>query len=317
MLKKNAILLLSIHMFIYLLISLSIFSSLTSWVRADNTPISSFQITPSTLEINIKPGSQKKLNFEITNYLEKPLILTIRLASFQNSPDNSSPVFNYKNGTINQLLLTDNKFSPWQITLDPLEIKDFSPTLILPRNLKTGDYYLALIFENLIKDTNPSNFKLHQKLQIASLIFLTIKDKPLPVKGSLSEFKTTAKIFFTPQVNFHIIFFNEGRARTKINPVLEISSLFGNRREVILFPSLTVLADEEKNLAPYTDKLPFKPQSVIGIYQAKITINSPSQKTPLVRNQTWFVYISTPLIILFILLLLTLVVSYYIYHQYK
>lgn len=306
-LKENMSKILSLSISIYILISLFISSITPGHAQDGKKPDLSFDIKPVVIELQLKPGAQKKIGFEITNYTNKNLPVSIKLASFALNSANQT-VLTASSPQMVNILKFNEQLSPWNLLLEPLEIKDFTPIIILPKNFEDGDYYLSLIFESILEDGTKTEFPLQHNFQIASLLFLTIGVNPKP-NISLSEFSHEKKIIWQNPVNFNLIIKNTGRVRFKGNSTLRISNLFGKTVSILHTTPFTLLADSEKNITN-NQSITWRAPNLPNIFTVNLSVVDFKTGRNHLATSRWFIYLPVWFILgLFFLFLLILILT--------
>jgi len=289
---------------LYFIIILYIFISSPPIFASDP----SFTISPVTLEFTLKPGTIHKINFEITNTSADRLSLNIVPSFFKPVDEFGNIEFNKNDKNLSNWL-ANNDYLPQVMILEKSEIKDFSPTISIPQNVQSGDYYLAFTFESTAKDTTKTRFKINQKLAISCLIFLEIKDKPQPLKISLEEFSISPRIITASPAIFTLRLKNEGRARIKIAGEINITDLIGRKIIDIPIPKQTILSNSIRSLSGPQNKLAWQTSS-LGIYTVNFNLREITDSKSLISGKSYLISFPFGYLVAFCLVLLIIIIVF-------
>lgn len=233
--------------------------------------MNNLSISPSKIEIQMKPGSNFVQSYTIKNIGDQQLILNSSIDSW--IPQGSDGGISYLNTNPNlslSLSNTDLKLGQ-NFIINPNQSKQ----LVLKIQATTpGDYYFTFFINQDNSPTNSSNST--QLIRLGSHLLITVSDiDQTPTKLTISNFKINNPFidsFFFPTI-FSGQIVNQTNYFDKINKSIIITKNNQEVTKLTIFPD-NVLANHSRNIRCLDENLPNNCQLLKpiwpGFYQASI-----------------------------------------------
>lgn len=299
--------LLSISIYILVLFNILIISTKSCFAATESKI--AFDIKPSIFETKILNGQQKIISFEISNYSKEKLDLQASLLSFS-LDNNSKPLLSSLPSNLTKIITLESKYSPWTIQLEPNEIKEITPIIKMPKELKTGDYYFALIFTAISPKLKP--VKINHYLEVGALVFVTnganTPEKITASKLSITNFTLFNHLVFSNSINFNLNIKNQGRFKTKLNSTVEIKQILGKSTSIVKPNPFTLLSESVKVISE-KDGLKYSLSNYPEIYLAKLQISDYYNEKTIYTSSYWFIHLPYWTLIVLVLLGLAYLVN--------
>jgi len=291
---------------IYHIVSLSIIIYLTLLSNSclgDDSSLS-FSLNPTIQELSVKPGDKRIVNINILNSINQNLALIVDAFPFVPQDNQGNIELRNKDKIMDSWIALYDINLPQDLYLKESEKKQFPFIISIPKNAKEGDYYIAFVFsgkKDISDSVNNAPLIINQEVQIASLLLISVENKPLSKKLSLINFSTPL-IFTKSPLVFEIDIKNSGRTKIKTRGKIEIKNILsGKIVSNIVIPSHTVLSDYTRSLKNYTSPLVWNPTKSIGIYQATVLLDNEDDSKNLLSKSKCFIALPQEIFLIFII----------------
>lgn len=279
----------SIRLLILLIISFLIAPS-----SAHASQALGLSVSPSLLQVTIKPGKTITQVIKVTNLSSSSTELIARPIPF--TPDNTgaTPVLN---PSLEPEWLNYFSFSNADIainqpfTLGAKESTQLVLSIKVPQNAVLGDHYVTLLITSY-EPTTATVFNTHLSNSVGANILVSITDTEYPpVNLEISSFKPLTKPLLQPKpdiylydnltpISFLVFTKNASRFLTEVRGLMSIKQANHPRHLQTLLPSYVLANSERELIASESAALTYHPSITdIGVFTATLNLYTPSAST--------------------------------------
>lgn len=284
---------LSLTVFIFVLTTFIVAHKLTA-----QNATKGLSITPTSLELTIKPGESVTKTISLSNFTEKTVDISVSRRNFT------------ANGEEGEVFLTEEenafslsswiKTSPESQTLKPDQKKDFEVTITAPKNAEPGGHFGSVVFSTKPQSGLTKTGALLSQ-EVAGLILVKIPGT-VNEQAEIKSFSPEKNFYENGPVNFNVRVKNGSTVHIKPTGTVTVTDMFGQKSYAQIDPKNVLPGAIRKIQATLTNKF------LIGKYEAKVEIAYGAQNNALLSATTsfWAFPVKAGIVVLVILIIIYL-----------
>jgi LysM repeat protein len=289
------------------------------------TSFAGFSMTPSSSDtrrqfnFQISPGGTKKDSVIIQNNNDAPLTLLLYGADGTHSNQGSFALVNRT--AVQRTVGKWVQFDSNAITLQAGEKKEIPFTITLPSTVTPGNYAGGIAAETTTvqspaagsaADSSPAS-STGAGVVISSRLVVKLFVSVPGQKNTLFSWDNFSRVVANDKQRFSLDFSNTGNTVIAVDPVIDVTGLFGGTPVEIKLPESSLLQSETINVPYEWDQTPFfglfKATATVTFFEYDIVTNQNINPTVMTKTISFWVIPWLPVAIIIVLLLI--VIAYF------
>lgn len=269
-------------------------------VYADEIPEYRLQISPATLDLDLKPGEKYTTTFKVQNTGQKDFDFEVSASPYSVTNEN------YDMDFLTETQYTDIadwvSFSMTEGELKPGDSKEITATINVPKDVPAGGQY-GIILARIMDDRSDSGTGVAITKQVGIVLYSNVEGKTR-VEGKIEENKVPS-FMFNPPITATSVIENTGNTHIEAEYVLQVFPFFGGEE---------IFTNEEnpvkRKILPETrryNEMSWDGAPKLGLFKVKQTIKAFGETS--VTEKVVFI---CPIWFLFIIVLILFCVVFWI-----
>lgn len=250
--------------------------------KHDDPVTGQFVISPTKVELDVKPGDIISRDVEISNRTGSTLTIEFSVEDFEGSTDPSQATV-FKGG----------EDSAWgarrwlqpeisSIVLKQGEMVNFTTRIVIPKDAEAGGHYAALFASSTYASENGEGSAINITSRVGSLFLIRVEGAVVEV-GALEKPEVQPFSEYGP-ISIGLVFNNQGNVHLKPSGRVFITNLLGQTVADIPVPEWVVLpGSARRNVITWDSKYLF------GRYTARAEIGYTAGGSPIIVSTTFWV----------------------------
>ncbi len=271
-----------------------------AWAE-DDKPEYRIQVSPTSLDLDLKPGEKVETSFKVQNTGSKVLDYKLSTAPYSVKNENYSADFTTE--TDHTDIYKWVTFSQYNGSIEPGEQDVISVTVNVPNDIPAGGQYGVLLAQIVGGESSDSS-GVEVSRQVGVLIYSENVDGETRKTGSVAENKI-AGFLFAPPIQGTSVVENTGNVHADAVYTLEVFPLFSNEEVYtnVEHPDVRTILPDTKRV----NTLTWDGSPQLGIFKVKQTVKFLGEE-----NVTEKVVFICPIWFLFIILVLIFLIVFWI-----
>lgn len=250
--------------------------------KHDDAVTGQFVISPTKVELDVKPGDTISRDIEVSNRTGSTLTIEFSVEDFEGSNDPQQAT-----------LFKGDEDSKWgarrwlqpeisSIVLKHGESVTFRTKVTIPKDAEPGGHYAALFASATYASQNEEGAAINITSRVGSLFLIRVEGAVVEV-GNLSKPEVQTLSEYGP-INIGLVFNNQGNVHLKPSGHVTITNLLGQTVADIPVPEWVVLPQASRRSVVTWDN-----QYLFGRYTATAEIGYTADGSPIVVSTTFWV----------------------------
>ncbi len=276
------IVLISVFAFILMLISGPAIAGAYTVEKHDDAITGQFVISPTKVELEMKPGETTSRDIVITNRTGSTLTVEMSVEDFEGSQDPSQAT-----------VFKGDEDSNWgarhwlepeisSIVLKQGEAVSFHTKIAVPKTAEPGGRYAAVFASSTYESQDEQGSAVNITSRVGTLFLITVAG-PRIEQGSLDKPEVPTLAEFGP-IDIGLVFHNQGNVHLKPSGRIVITNIIGQTVAEIPAPEWVVLPDSSRRSVVRWDS-----HYLFGRYTVQAEIGYTSGSDPIIKTVTFWV----------------------------